>query len=199
MPISHLLEDFSTLSVSEGTTQLMSEEALEDHRLTSFEHGYSAGWDDAIAAQAQDQTRITGALARSLEDVSFTYHEAYVQMLTSVEPVFRSLVALVLPEVMAQTFGHRIVEHVSEMTAEQMSQPVALVVPPGASAALKPILAQGLPMSIELNEDPTMNPGQAYLRVGESERELDGSELLTTITKNIDAFFYEINKEKKHG
>lgn len=199
MTISHLLEDFSSSSLTEGPIKLMSEDALEDHHLASFEQGYTAGWNDAIAAQAQDQTKITGALARSLEDLSFTYHEAYVQMLASVEPVFRSLIKQVLPQVMVQSFGHRIVEQLSEMTAGQISQPVALVVPPGAATAIKPILAKELPIQVDLIEDASVIAGQAQLRVGDAERELDGDQVLTAITKSIDAFFYQTSKETQHG
>jgi len=98
MAITHLLEDFSAGGASGDVMTRMSDVALEDQRLASFEQGYSAGWEDAFTAQVEDQTRITGNLASSLGDLSFTYHEALAQLLVSVEPVFRSLVELVLPD-----------------------------------------------------------------------------------------------------
>jgi hypothetical protein len=35
----------------------------------SFEQGYSAGWDDAVAAQQDDQGRIRTDLARNLQSL----------------------------------------------------------------------------------------------------------------------------------
>ncbi len=35
-----------------------------------------AGWDDASAAQTDDQTRMKADLARNLQTLGFTYHEA---------------------------------------------------------------------------------------------------------------------------
>lgn len=199
MTISHLLEDFSATNVSEGPIKLMSEDALEDHHLASFEQGYAAGWEDAITAQAQDQTKVTEALARSLEDLSFTYHEAYAQMMASVEPVFRSLTKQVLPQVMDQTFGHRVVEQLNAMTAGQIAQPVALIIPPGTSIAIKPLLAKELPIQVELIEHPSMAPGQACLKVGDAERELDSDQLLEGIANSVNAFFHQTDKEARHG
>ena len=199
MAIAHLLEDFSTSEASEGPIRLMSEDALEDMRLTSFEQGYTAGWDDAIKAQAEDQTRISAALAQSLEDMSFTYQEAFSQMLGTVEPVFQALVNSVLPGVMADVLGHQIVAQLCEMARDQAAQPASVVVPVGAGAALRPILAREYSMPVDLVEDPALDHGRACLRIGSTEREIDSDRLLASIREAVEAFFYQTNKDAQHG
>lgn len=199
MTISHLLEDFSVADPSDGVLKLMSEVALEDQRLESFEQGYSAGWEDAIHAQTEDHSRVTASLARKLEDLSFTYHEALTQMLGSVEPVFRTLTESVLPDILAQTFSQHIVEQLCDMARDQAAQPVSLVIPTGTSAALKPTLAQNFSMPVEIIEDATLDPGQACLRVGSAERELDSSHLLESIRGSVDSFLYQLSEETNYG
>ena len=75
MSIAHLLEDF-TLQAGGGQLHVLDEDALEEQRLASFEQGYSAGWEDAVQAQEQSRGQVSAELAKSLEDMSFTYHEA---------------------------------------------------------------------------------------------------------------------------
>lgn len=195
MAISHLLKDFSAGVASGDVMQLMSDVALEDQRLASFEQGYSAGWEDAFTAQEKDQTRITGNLADSLGDLSFTYHEALTQLLAAIEPVFQSLVELILPDLMARTFGQHIVEQLCDMARDQTSGPAALIVPAGAGANLSPILARDMAMAVEITEDPALKTGRAYLRLGTVEREIDSTALLASVRDAIDAFTYETGKE----
>lgn len=199
MPISHLLEDFSMVDPSDGTVTMMSEVALEDQRLESFEQGYRAGWEDAVHAQTEDHSRVTGNLARNLEDFSFTYHEALSQMLSSVEPVFQALVDSVLPDILAQTFSQHIVEQLCDMARDQAAQPVHLVVPVGFGAALKSILARDFSMPVDIVEDAKLEPGHVRLQVGQAERELDSTHFLNAIKGSVDSFLYQLNEETHYG
>lgn len=199
MAISHLLEDFGAGAASGNIMTLMSDVALEDQRLASFEQGYSAGWEDAFKAQENDQSRITGKLAENLGDLSFTYHEAVSHLMTSVEPVFHSIVNLVLPEIMAQTFGKQIVEQLCDMVRNQVSGPASLIVPVGVGATLTPILARDLTMQVDIVEDKSLEGGRAYIRLGSTEREIDNTALLASIRDALDAFSHQSNKEIRHG
>lgn len=199
MTIAHLLEDFSAGNAPGDVLTLMSGEALEDQRLASFEKGYSAGWEDAFQAQEQDQARITGDLARSLGDLSFTYHEAMTQLLGSLEPVFFSLVDQVLPDIMTVTIGQHIVEQFCDMARHQVSGAATLIVPVGAGAALAPALAQNLPMPVEISEDPEMVSDHVFLRFGTIEREVDSAALISSIRQAVKAFNYQNSQELKNG
>ncbi len=199
MPITHLLEDFTTAAPPESALKIVTEDAWEDQRLASFEQGYSAGWEDAVSAQTEDQSRVTGALARNLEDISFTYHEALTQMMTSLEPLFRSLVEVALPQVMSLSFGNHIVEQLCEMAHEQAAQPAMLVLAPGAGATVQPMLERGFSMPVELTEDPAMEQGRALLRIGGAERQIDCDQLISSIRDAVEAFLFQANKEIEVG
>jgi hypothetical protein len=196
MPIAHILEDFSVETASHGSVKLMSDVAIEDQRLASFEQGYTAGWDDAIDAQSNDQTRMTAKLTQNLQDVSFTYHEALSQMLFSVDSVFEAITKSILPKVLQDTLVPLIVEKLTEMSRFQAEQPVELVVPVGVGAALRPILAQEFSVPVLLREDVTLGEGQVRLRVGIAEQDVDGLELLQNIRSAIESFDYTMKKGK---
>ncbi len=199
MTISHLLEDFSRADPANEPLQLMSDDSLEDLRLASFEQGFTAGWDDAIRSQSENQTRITDALGSTLEDLCFTYQEALVQMTAAVEPVFRSLVETVLPEALMQSIGEQIVQQCCEMAHGQITQPVSLLVPFGAEMAIRPALDRNLSMEVKIVESDEMGPGQVCLRLGNREREIDCSQLLNNLREALDAFFHTTEKAKRHG
>lgn len=195
MTISHLLEDFSKSDGSQGPLKLMSQEELEDIRLASFEQGYSAGWDDSIKAQDAEQKRINTHLGKRLEDLSFTYHEALNQMTQAVEPVLRSLTETVLPQVLRQTLGEHIVEELTKLAHTHANQPATIHVPPGMRAMLDDLISGEFSMPVAVIEDDSMVPDTATLRIGASETDINCTDLLTSISERIDAFYYQINKE----
>ena len=199
MPISHLLEDFGALRAPQGAGRTLDEEELEDFRLAAFEQGYSAGWEDAVKAQTEDQNRVSAELARNLEDLSFTYHEAVNQLMLSSEPVFRALVERVLPQTLTQQFGGHILERIRAVTEEEVAQPVTLAVAPGEGAAVRALLRDQLAMPVKVREDPALEAGQADLRIGESESRLDTALLTEAFEVAVDAFFHQTRKESGHG
>ncbi len=84
------------------TTQVS---AIEESKLASYEQGYKAGWDDAAAALAEDQTRIRADLARNLQQLSFTYQEARSHILKAVEPLLEEMVGRLLPDMARETLA----------------------------------------------------------------------------------------------
>lgn len=191
MPIAHLLEHFDADPGDGSAVRTMSEEALEEERLAAFERGYTAGWEDALGAQEENRNRIEASLAETLEALSFTYHEALHRMTLSLEPMFHSLVETVLPRMLEQGFGQQIVAQLKEMAGDRMAQPVELVVPPGVEAGLGPLLNREFPIPVRLIEDAALLPGQASLRVGTAECEVDCRALLAAIDEAFGAFMYQ--------
>ena len=63
------LEVFDTDAGGRTQTGMPSVQAaaVEEAKLAAYEQGYTAGWDDAAAAQSDDQTRIRADLARNLQ------------------------------------------------------------------------------------------------------------------------------------
>lgn len=80
------LEVFETAAKQGAETVITDLSALEEARLASYEQGFSAGWEDALAAQADDRKQLAADLAHTLQSLSFTYHEARAHILRGLEP-----------------------------------------------------------------------------------------------------------------
>ncbi|WP_425044964.1 ABC transporter ATP-binding protein [Primorskyibacter sp. S87] len=177
----------------------MSDDVLEDQRLASFEQGYSAGWEDAIDAQAQEQGKLTERFVQSVEDMSFGYHEAQGQLIETLTPVFRSLIDVVLPTALNECLGQHLVEQLSEIAQEEVEQPVFLHVPAGMAGALRPVLVKEVSMPLRVTEDAALGAGQVHIRVGDVEREIDAEHLLNSIREAVAAFIYQSTETKHHA
>ncbi|MES0825728.1 ABC transporter ATP-binding protein [Ruegeria sp. SCP11] len=197
MSIAHLLEDF-TLQAGGGKLHLLDEDALEEQRLASFEQGYSAGWEDAVQAQEQSRGQVSAELAKSLEDMSFTYHEAITRMTLSLEPMFQSLVNAVLPETLERSFAVRLVEQMSDMASDQIGQPMQIFVPTGCAIEVEDMLPQDLSAPTRVIEEPSLGAGQARLQVGILQREVDCSGLLASVAGAFDAYVFEAKEAENH-
>ena len=198
MTIAHLLEDF-TIPFDGSPVQMLSEDMLEDQRLASFEQGYSAGWDDAVRTQDSENRRISTGLASTLQDLSFTYHEALTQMNANLAPLFQSLANSVLPNTMSAAFGQHVVEEMLDLARQQVEQPVCLVVSPQEQDALRNLLEQNGTITARVVSDQLLSPGQAYLRVGTVEREIDCNRLTECIRNSIDSYLHQTREVQIHG
>ncbi|MBE1285538.1 MAG: ABC transporter ATP-binding protein [Rhodobacteraceae bacterium] len=198
MSIAHLLEDFSL--PFEGVPQVtLTEDDIEDQRLASFEQGYSAGWEDAVKAQDQETHRISATLGSNLEDLSFTYHEALSHMNECLAPLMKAVVDQVLPEAMSATFGLHLADELSDMAREQVDQPVFLIVSPGEKEAVESILNPDGSLPVLVRADPLLGVGQAHIRVGEVEREIDCGSMVDSLRQAVETFTFHNEKERQHG
>lgn len=199
MTIAHLLEDFGSAKSVEPAAPDISEEQIEEQRLVSFEKGFSAGWEDAIAAKDKETTRISATLANSLEDLNFTFHEAQSQLIETLDPMFKVLTSAVLPDTMAATFGHHIIEQLTDMARTHTDQPMKIVVSSGEGDGVRALLPENFTVPVSITEDAQLTPGQAYLRVGDAEREINSDALIASITDSIDAFSYQMKEDREYG
>lgn len=200
MGITHLLEDFGPATiVPPSPFPEVSEEEMEEERAVSFEKGYSAGWDDAVTAKEKETAQISATLTSSLEDLNFTYQEAQSQLIESLDPMFKVLTSAVLPDTMAATFGHHIVDQMTDMAKMQANQPMSIFVSPGEAPAVRALLPDSFATPVQVQEDENLTPGQAYLRAGTSEREINSSGLVESIQDSIDAFTYHVKEDSQYG
>ena len=198
MSISHLLEDFTHTPAS-ATRHVLSEESLEDTRLEAFEKGYQAGWDDASKAHADEQSHISAELARNLQDLSFTYREAFVHVTASLEPLLTRMVEAVLPDAAHHSLGLRIVSEVMDMAKDQAQAQLVISLAPENRERLAPLLQANLPMPVTLAEDEALGAGQAFLKFGQEERSVDVDGLIADITASLADFFSENNRQAVDG
>ncbi len=196
MAFSELLESFDTDGTEQGSNRTeINQVALENERLASFETGYSAGWEDAVKAQADDQTRVSSDLAQNLQDMSFTYHEAVAHLNKSIEPLLQDIVAKVLPQMAKETLGMQIVEQLAELARVQTGAAMQITVSPTNLEAVENLVGEALQEPFEITSEPSLGDGQAYIKFGTAEREIDTGQLIEGIQSAMTAFIHQNNKE----
>ncbi|WP_146347538.1 ABC transporter ATP-binding protein [Falsiphaeobacter marinintestinus] len=199
MTIAHLLQDFSKTAVGSGPFRFHSEETLEDLRLSSFEQGYAAGWEDAAKARSSEDTNSTRAISNSLEDLSFTFHEVRAQMFALLEPLFDCVTESVLPNIAAKGTRRQIVGLLTAAASDLVEHRATLFVPQGGESRLAELMGQPLPMPLTLVEDPCLTGDQIILRLGSAETAMDATMLVRSINDLIDAFLFDVQEDAKHG
>lgn len=194
------LEVFDTEEKPAKTqTVVLDRVALEDEKLASYDTGYRAGWEDANAAQSDDQSRIGADLARNLQTLGFTYHEARTHILKAIEPLMVQIVGQLLPEIARETLAPFVLETLMPLAEGLGEAPVTLVLNPAARASVEALLEQatGLPVTIE--EEPTLGEGQVYIKLGTFETQVDLDKATADIASAVRGFFDLPGKDRPNG
>ncbi|MEO8240691.1 MAG: flagellar biosynthesis protein [bacterium] len=194
------LEIFNTEEKPAKTqTVVLDRLALEDEKLASYDSGYRAGWDDANAAQTDDQTSMKADLARNLQTLGFTYHEARTHILKAIEPLLLQVVGRLLPEIARESLAPLVLETLMPLAEGLGDAPVTLVVNPTSRPAIEALLEQatGLPVTIE--EEPTLGEGQVYIKLGGTETQIDLDKASADIAAAVRGFFELPGKDRPNG
>lgn len=173
--------------------------AQEEARLTAFDQGYAAGWDDAVAAQDEETVRLRSELGRNLQQLSFTYAEARTHVLRAVEPLLADMVAKVLPAVARAALGGVVLEAIAPMLEEQAGAPVEVRLNPRSRATVEAILAAEGGPPFRVIEEPTLDETQVFLRLGRAERIVDLGGVVAAIETALSAYFLPLTEEQLHG
>ena len=184
------LEVFDTSPADDGSPRpLVEATAVEEAKVAGFEQGYSAGWDDAVAAQQGEQTRIRADLARNLQSLAFTFQDARAHVLQSLRPLMLEMVNRLLPVIAREALGPTVLETLTPLAAELADAPVTLVLNPAVRAQVEDLVASatGLPMVIE--EEPSLPEGQVYIRLGTAETKVDLSQVTADIAAAVRGYF----------
>jgi flagellar biosynthesis/type III secretory pathway protein FliH len=184
------LEVFDTVTTGDGAPRpLVEASALDDAKVASFEQGYSAGWEDAAAAQEGDQARIRADLARNLQSLAFTFQDARTHVLQAIRPLILEMTTRLLPEVSREALAPAVLEAIMPLAEDLADAPLTLVLNPAVRDRVETLVAQatGLPMQIE--EEPSLGEGQVYIRLGPTETKVDLTQVTDEITAAVRGFF----------
>ncbi len=198
MSITHLLQDFGV--TASANVIVVTDVDLEEQKLTSYEVGYQAGWDDSLSSNRDAGRQVSADLVQNMRDLSMTYHEAHGALMGDLRAMLTQIVTTVLPALSQQTLAPRIVEIIEEGMRQRVHSPVLLTAAPGDCGLLSPLLKkiEG-DIKVELKSDETLADGQVRLRFGQrSEQELDTQALIRGIQQAVHAFFeswHETHKE----
>lgn len=193
------LEVFEATSAPSSDTVITDLSALEEARLESYEKGYSAGWEDAAAAQKDETTQLAAELSRNLQALAFTYHEARVHVLRALEPLLMGMVDQILPETARGTLGPTVLKALAPLAEEMAEAPIKVLFNPMARPALEAMLVGLKSPPLELVEEPTLGEAQVYLRLGDSEVRVDLDGAIAEIKTALTDFLTLSTKELTHG
>lgn len=172
----------------------------EDERLAAYEKGYAAGWEDAIAAQERDALRLREDLSHNLRDLAFTFQEARAHVLRSLEPLLRTMVDRVLPEVARAGFGAAVAAEALASAGTAATAPVEILVAPENVAAVGAALGDDPALPVRLVGDPMLAGGQARFRMGGEEGVFDHDALIATIRGHVHDFLNQsLEGQALHG
>jgi flagellar biosynthesis/type III secretory pathway protein FliH len=163
--------------------------AGDELRLAVYEQGYAAGWEDAQSAMAGDQTRIATDLARNLQALSFTYHEARGHVLRGLGPLLELIVTRLLPQIAHESLPFTVLETLMEAAEKSADVPIILLANPAARPAIEKLLdhATGLPLT--LRDEPSLGEGQVYLQFAEAELQVDLDQAVADMSAAVRNFF----------
>lgn len=196
MSLAHRYRNFGDVKEEPNTNENLIVEGIEDQKLQSFEEGYQAGWDDAVKAQTDATMKVSTELGQNLQDMSFTYHEALSKLTLSMEPMITQIVDKLLPSIARQAVGVHISSELYEMVKAAAGQPIEIVVAPENVETVKELGENNLTEAFEIVAEPSMGQGQAYVRIGNEEKNIDLDSIILGVSEALTAFFHEAAQDK---
>lgn len=107
MKISNFLEEFSANEFNQNNDSKII--AVEEDKLESFEQGYKAGWDDALAAQTEIETQNVSKLNQAISDLSFNQYSALDTASRHATSLFREILDIIFPKMINQMLQNEII------------------------------------------------------------------------------------------
>ena len=184
-----VLEDFTTDTATGAAAGADAGPPAAD-RAAIYEEGYRAGWDDAAASEREAQAHVAADFARTLQDLSFGFHEARAHVLSSVAPLLRLITERLLPDLARARFAETLVAAAEPLFEAAADRPVEIVVAPANRAAVEALLSAHEDAPVTLTVEPSLAPGQAYLRGADS----DGDNGAGETAVDLDAGLARLNE-----
>ncbi|MCF1710639.1 flagellar biosynthesis protein [Tabrizicola sp. J26] len=172
---------------------------LEELRLAAYESGYAAGWEDAAATEAQEQTKLRVDIARNLQSLSFTYHEARSHIIRALGPLLQEMACHVVPQLARDALAPTVLEALMPLAERASEVPVTLVLNPTARPAVEPLLEASTGLPVRIREEPSLGEGQVFLIFEKSEVQIDLQHAAEEITTCLQRFYQVVEGERKHG
>lgn len=194
------LEVFDTAATSDGGVQpLVEVSAVEEAKIAAYEQGYSAGWEDASAAQQSDQGRIRADLARNLQSLSFTFQDARGHVLQAIRPLILEMTSRLLPEIAREALAPTVLDVLMPLADQMADVPLTLVLNPAVRDRVEGILTQATGLPIVIEEEPSLGEGQVYIRFGATETKVDLTRVTADITAAVRGFFNLNAEDPQNG
>ncbi|MDP2085022.1 MAG: flagellar biosynthesis protein [Gemmobacter sp.] len=189
----------ANVGASPANTTAVDAAEIEEQRLEAFESGYKAGWDDAVAARSDAEAEQRNEVARALQALSFTFHDARAHVLHALSPLMAEVAARLLPVIAHAALPHLVVEALGPYAEVASEAPVLILLNPEARHRVETLIGTQSGLPVRFQETADLTPGQVNLRLGETETRVDLDAALATIRAALEDFFDLAAKENRHG
>lgn len=179
------LQDFSALAAHEPRPVTSADDEV---RLAAYEEGYTAGWEDASAAQAETQSEVATAVAQHLQTLTFGYQDARRHVLLSLQPLLLHATEVLLPEVAKLTLPSIVAEALVPLAQTLADTPVTLRLAPSARMEVERHVALVEGLAVVLVEDDSLTGGQVFLESGPIETQIDLDAATAAVTRAVRDF-----------
>lgn len=192
------LEDFTPEAHLDEPSEIAAAEA-EETKLVAFEQGYSAGWEDAIAAQSENTRVATQEFAKTISDISFTYHEAVAHVQKELIPVLDAILTQIVPQTLDASFIGLVIEKLNDIALERAEVPVLVTCSPYRRVLLEQTLSGIAGVKVRLMTDPAFAQDAVSLGFDESESHMDLSDIAEHLVREVEAYSHSLGKDVTHG
>ena len=188
------LQDFAANAVQDLRPAIPADDEV---RLAAYEEGYTAGWEDASAAQAETQSEVATAVAQHLQTLTFGYQDARRHVLLSLQPLLLHATEVLLPEVAKLTLPSIVAEALVPLAQTLADAPVTLRLAPSARMEVERHLAALEGLAVVLVEDDGLTGGQVFLESGPIETQIDLDAATAAVTRAVRDFL-ELQRTERH-
>ncbi|ARE40417.1 ABC transporter, ATP-binding protein, flagellar [Rhodovulum sp. P5] len=192
-------EDFSVPAPQKAAAVAAPAPDPQEERLNAYEEGYKAGWDDAIAAEAAAQTRISADFGKTLQEMTFSYNEARAHVMGALGPLLTAMVERVMPQIAADGFARTVVKTAMQMAESEADHPLSLRVCPENRMPLEDLVGKDPGLPLKIVEDDTLGPGQALISSTTRESEVDIDGMLLALRTGLEEFLTAEEEARRHG
>ena len=161
--------------------------------------GQAAGRAEAEAAMLDRQDLLSGQIAQNLADLIFTHAQARRHVLDGLGPLFRTLIAKVLPALAQTDFAPHLVQVLSAAANADTGVSLQVHLHPAQLAPVAATLAILPPGQIQLHPDSTLAPDTARIAGAGRETVLDMGQVLADATTVLSALFDHTEPRRDHG
>ena len=141
-----------------------------------YQKGFDAGVAQAEAAITAQQAQAIADINATLGDMAFSYTEARGELLGRIRPILTQVAEAVLPMLAQETFSAHLVETLEGTFKDATDQAVKVAVAPDMVS----LLGEAEP-TFKPVPDPSLAPGQARLRRGDTHIMIDLPALVTAL------------------
>ena len=119
--------------------------------------------------------------------------------LHAMTPLLEEITGVLLPGMARAALGEHVRDQLGTLARDIGQLEVVIAVAPASREAVAPLLEGSFSFPIRLVEDDTLSDEQADIRFGKTEKQIDISELVASVTDALNGFAHDNQRKLAHG